>query len=393
MPRHIPPAPPFDVAEYEMRIDALRRALREAEIDVLLVTAPVNLCYLTGYVASWYAPRLPVGVLVSAHVPELVVVDWSRHADYVPLIALHDEVLLVDYGTAAEELVEGLARRGWAEGRIGLEWSAPNPVAGVLRDIAGGLARLGADVVSGDYLVDDLRVYKSAAELDRIRRAGGMLDEAFEELRTRLRPGMTELEVSALITTLLAERGSEVPAQHALVSSGPTAWADVHAFPSRRVIQRGEVVSVDACAVVDRYHANLSRAFVVDGENPRAEELLAAGAASLAVLCREARLGESPAPAMAAAERALRARVAPENVWWVGGYGLGIAFPPSWVGHTYLADDGPRRAVLRPGYVSNFETVLYDRTAGFEAAAIDTVVATEAGLAPLSRVPRELLHT
>ena len=393
MTRQVPASLPFDVSEYEARLARLRESMREAGVDVLLVTAPVNLCYLTGYVASWYAPRLPIGVVVSAATPDVIVVDWSRHADFVPLLALHDEVILVDYGAAAEQLVDAMRACGLAEGRVALEWSAPNPVAAVLRDISEGLRRQGAAVVSGDYLVDDLRVYKSTAELDRILRAGEMLDSAFEELRTRLRPGMTELEVAALVTTLLAERGSEVPAQHPLVSSGPTAWADVHGFPSRRQIQRGEVVSVDACAVVDRYHANLSRAFIVDGENARAEEFLDAGAESLAVFCQEAHLGESPATAMAAAERALRARVPEENIWWVGGYGLGLAFPPSWVGHTYLADDGPRPAAIRPGYVSNFETVLYDRAAGFEAAAIDTVIATQAGIVPLSRIPRRLLRT
>lgn len=393
MSRVVPPSLPFSVAEYDARADALRRAMRAAGVDLLLVTTPANLCYLTGYVASWYAPRLPIGVIVAAHDTALVIVDWSRHADYIPLIALHDEIVLVDYGTAAAALVGAVLARVSAGARVGLEWSAPTPVAAVLRDIADGLDRGDVAVVSGDHLVDDLRVYKSPAEMDRIRRAGTMLDAAFEELRRRLRAGMTELEVAALITSLLAERGSEVPAQHALVSSGPTAWADVHAFPSRRVIQRGEIVSVDACAVVDRYHANLSRAFIVDGENPRAEELLAAGADSLAVFCREARVGESPAAAMAAADLALRARVPAENIWWAGGYGLGIAFPPSWVGHTYLADDGPRRADLRPGYVSNFETVLYDRVAGFEAAAIDTLVVDESGIRALSRLPRLLLHT
>jgi Xaa-Pro aminopeptidase len=392
MARTVPDTLAFGRLEYEERLRRLRASMTASGVDVLLVTSPVNLCYLTGYVASWYAPRLPTGALIHREAPEVVIVDWSRHADYVPLIALHDELELVDYGSAPSEVVAALRRRGWLDGTVGLDWSAPNPVAGVLRDISAGIAALGGDVVSGDHLVDDLRIYKSPAELERIRRAGEIADDAFAALRSRIRPGLTELEVAALITSLLAERGSEVPAQHALVSSGPTAWADVHAFPSRREIERGEIVSVDACAVIDRYHVNLSRVFAMGGVHARAEEYLAAGAESLAVLCREARIGESPAPAMAAAERALRERVPAENVWWVGGYGLGLAFPPSWVGHTYLADDGPRRAALGPGYVSNFETVLYDRIAGFEAAAIDTLVATENGLAPVSRIPRELLR-
>ncbi|MFG6446190.1 M24 family metallopeptidase [Microbacterium sp. P07] len=393
MTRIVPDGLPFALVEYEARHEELRKTMAVRGIDTLFVTSPANLCYLTGYVASWYAPRLPIGALFHARTPEIVIVDWSRHVDFIPLTAIHDAVELIDYGTAADEVVEAIRRRGWHEGAVALEWHAPNPVAGIVRDLADGLRAIGAELVDGDYLVDDLRVYKSSAEQAKVIAAGEMVDGAFEELREKLRPGMTELEVSALITSLLAERGSEVPAQHALVSSGPTAWADVHAFPSRRVIERGDIVSVDASGVVDRYHANLSRAFVVDGWNDAAEEYLQAGAESLATLCREARNGESPAAAMAAAERVLRARVPSRNIWWVGGYGFGLAFPPSWVGHTYLADDGPHRANLGPGYVSNFETVLFDRVAGFEAAAIDTVPATNDGLAPLSRIPRGLLRT
>src|SRR5690606_26496492 len=106
----------------------------------------------------------------------------------------------------------------------------------------------------------------------------------------------------------------------------------------------------------------------------------------------EARVGESPQGPMAAAERQLREHVPAESIWWVGGYGFGIAFPPSWVGHTYLADDGPRPTPLDVGYVSNFETILFDRAAGFEAAAIDTIVVGADEVAALSRIPRRLIR-
>lgn len=391
MVRSVPETLPFGIGEYEGRHVALRAAMSAAGVDALVVTAPANLCYLTGYVASWYAPRLPIGVIVHRSASELVLVDWTRHADYVPLTAIHDEVELVDYGTAPAELVSALRRRGWHEGTVGLERFAPNPAGGIVQAVSEGLRLLGTEVVDGDYLVDDLRLYKSEAEMAKVNEAAHLLDESFLALQEELRPGMTELQVAARITALLADRGSEVAAQHALVSSGPTAWADVHAFPSRREIQRGEVVSVDASAVIDRYHVNLCRSFSIGTDNPTADGYLKAGEASLAELCRTARVGESPRPAMAAAESSLRSRVPDENIWWVGGYALGISFPPSWVGHTYLADDGPRPVRLEVGYVSNYETIMFDRREQFESAAIDTVVVSEAGLAPLSKIPRGLL--
>jgi Xaa-Pro aminopeptidase len=213
-----------------------------------------------------------------------------------------------------------------------------------------------------------------------------------QQLQNDLRPGMSEIEVSAHLGQLLAERGSEIAATPPLVNSGPSAWADVHAFPSHRRLQRGDVVSVDCCGVIDRYHANLARTFALGKPNRRAQQIIALAADSVLELQKQARLGEGPELALAAADRYVRSRIPEENIWWVGGYSLGIGMPPSWVGHTYLANDGPQRCEWQPGYVSNYENVFTDRAEGFEAQNIDTIVMTETGLEVLSALPRKLLE-
>jgi Xaa-Pro aminopeptidase len=361
-------------------------------IDVLYVTAPANVLWLTGYEASWYPPRLPLGCVLRRDGDELLFMDWSRHVDYVRLNALYDDLVTFEYGEAAAVAARELGRRGWLDGTIALEWTAPSPVAAELRGLEQAFAAHGAEVVSGDWLVDGARLFKSPAELERVRRAGEIADDAFRALAPRLRADLSELEVGALITSLLAERGSEVAAQPALVSSGPGAWCDTHAFPSKRALTDPDVVCVDACAVVDRYHVNLSRTFAVGAPNALAAELLEQAVGALPALCAAARAGEGPEQAMALAEAHARERIAAERIWWSGGYALGLALPPSWVGHAYLANDGPERIALQDGWCSNFETILYDRDAGFEAAAIDTVVMDGGTLAPLSTLPRTLLR-
>jgi Xaa-Pro aminopeptidase len=286
---------------------------------------------------------------------------------------------------------DAFAARGWTAGNVALEWHATNPVAGILNAVAIRLADAGAEIVPGDWLVDTVRLYKSPAEVERVRRAGAMADAAFTGLWEELRPGLTELEIAARVNALLAQAGSEIAAQPTLVSSGPTAWSDTHAFPSARAVQSGDIVSVDICAVVDRYHVNLSRSWSLGAPNTTARELLAAAAPGLPALLANARLGEGPEIALAETERLVRGAIAPERVWWIGGYSLGIALPPSWVGHGYLANDGPTKVTWQPGYVSNYEIVLFDRDEGFAADAIDTVLMTEDGLAALSQLPRELL--
>ncbi|MBZ5739362.1 M24 family metallopeptidase [Nocardioides mangrovi] len=387
---HVPDALPFPVEEYRDRHTRVRAAMTRRGLDVLVVTSPANLCWLTGYAASWYPPRLPVSLLLHREAPELVIADWSRHRDYVPLVALHDELELLDDGRAPAQVATALDRRGWLGGRVALEWHETTPVPGTMVALADELRSRGAALTRGDRLVDDLRLVKSEAELAVVRRAASILDDAFEALAGLLRPGATELQVAATLSSLLAERGSEVPAQHPLVSSGPTAWADVHAFPSARVIERGEIVSVDACAVVDRYHVNLQRTFALGHWDQRAADYLDAGRRGQGVLCARAVPDAAPAAALAAAQATVAEDVPADHTWWVGGYSLGVSFPPSWTGHRYLSDDGSDGLRLAPGYVTNFETITVVPDSGAEASAIDTLVMTTSGLTPLSRLARGL---
>jgi Xaa-Pro aminopeptidase len=387
----LPERLPFSVAEYRDRHARVRAAMEERGLDLLYVTSPANLFYLTGYEAIWYPNRLPLGVVVDRACPEVVFFDWTRHAAYVSTRVLCDEVVFVDYGLAPQQVAGAFAEFGWTKRVIGMEWCSLNPAAPVMSAVADLLRQMGSTLVSGDWVIDQIRLYKSAAEIDRIRRAAAIADGAMLQLQGELRPGMTELEVSARLTGLLAGRGSEVAAMAPLVNSGPGAWSATHAFPTRRALETGDVVAVDCCAVVDRYHANLGRTFAVGRPNPRAARMLDLAAGSVFELQRAARTGDGPEAAAAAADRYVRQRVPAENVWWVGGYSLGIAFPPSWVGHTYLANDGLEKCRLLPGYVSNYENVFVDREHGFEAGNIDTMVMTERGLEVLSSVPRGLL--
>jgi len=292
-----PPVPrglPFTADEYSERRNHVRAAMSARDIDILYVTSPANLFYLTGYEAIWYPNRLPLGFAIARDRPEIVFFDWARHEAYVTTRVLCDEIVLFDYGSAPQSVAAAFKERGWNHQAVAIEWCSLNPAAPVMSELARLLEQAGCSLVSGDWIVDQVRLYKSAAEVERVRRAAAMADSAMLQLQKDLRTGMTELEVSAHFNSLLAQRGSEVAAMAPLVNSGPTAWADTHAFPSKRRLESGDVVTVDCCAVVDRYHVNLGRSFALGKPNARAAEILALAADSVLVLQQLARLGEGP---------------------------------------------------------------------------------------------------
>jgi Xaa-Pro aminopeptidase len=125
--------------EYRSRQAVVRGALSARGLDLLFVTSPESLCYLTGYEALWYPPRLALGAMLTAYDSELLVFNWSRHAAYIGTRVFCDECVLIDYADASTRIARVLAARGRQRVVIGPEWGSPSPAAPVMTSVANEL--------------------------------------------------------------------------------------------------------------------------------------------------------------------------------------------------------------------------------------------------------------
>jgi Xaa-Pro aminopeptidase len=198
----------------------------------------------------------------------------------------------------------------------------------------------------------------------------------------------------------MAARGGEEPAIRTMVSAGPDVWCRTHSPPSRRPVEAGDVMYVDVCGVQSRYHVDVCRTFAVGRDHPAARAILEQTAASVDAVIAAVKPGDPLEVAQQAAEQYVFSRFDRERVWWVGGYALGIAMPPNWVGHTYLANDAFERFTWEPGYVTNYENILFGwnnhvphpdgRRTGYTASYMETLLMTDHGIEVLSNLPRAL---
>jgi Xaa-Pro aminopeptidase len=381
---------PFSIDEYRDRAGRVRARMRERGVDVLFVTSPANLFYLTAFQSIWYPPRAPVGVVVTADDERLVFCDYERHETLARETAHYDDAVFYRYENVLDTIAETFRARGWLEGTIGLERWSPAPGAPLLDALGSRLGELGGKIVSGDWVVDRVRLVKSPAEIEFVRRAGAIVDAAFDDLEEHVRPGQTELEIAARLDAVMAEHGGERAAIQTMVSAGPGVWCRTHAPPTRRPVEAGDVMYVDACGVVNRYHADVCRTFAVGRDHPEARAILDVTAQSVEEVRRAVKPGDPLDVAQRVAEEFVFSRFPREQVWWVGGYALGIAMAPNWVGHTYLSNDAFEQFTWETGYLTNYENVLFDRDAGFTASYMETLLMTETGIEPLSSRPRTL---
>jgi Xaa-Pro aminopeptidase len=381
---------PFADAEYRDRARRVRERMAERGVDVLVVTSPPNLYYLTGFESIWYPPRAPVAVVVTVADDRLVFLDYERHETLVRETAHYDDAVFYRYEDVLDTIAATFRERGWLEGSIGLERWSQAPGAPLVEALAERLRDGGGTVVDGDWVVDRVRLVKSPAELECVRRAAAIVDAAFADLAETLRPGQTELQIGTRLDSVMADHGGEAAAIRTMVSAGPDVWCRTHAPPSRRPVEVGDVMYVDACGVFNRYHVDVCRTFAIGRDHPQARAILDVTDGSVAAVRAAVRPGDPLDVAQRAAEEYVFSRFPREQVWWVGGYALGIAMPPNWVGHTYLANDAFEQFTWEPGYVTNYENVLFDRDVGFTASYMETLLMTDSGIEALSTRPRTL---
>jgi Xaa-Pro aminopeptidase len=124
----------------------------------------------------------------------------------------------------------------------------------------------GLELVPRAGLVEGLRSVKDEAELETIRRAARITDEAYRRLAEEQFVGRTERELAWRMTELFHELGADEPAFETIVAAGPNG-ARPHADPGDRVIEKGTTIVVDAGAIVDGYCSDCTRTFAT-GELP-----------------------------------------------------------------------------------------------------------------------------
>ncbi|GAA4189447.1 aminopeptidase P family protein [Microbispora amethystogenes] len=229
----------------------LAEALGEHEAGAVLVTWPVNVRYLTGLTSSNAA------VLVTAAGEAALATD-SRYRETAEAVCAGVEViedrdvtgaLLDRCAGAARVLVEGDHMPVALFQRLSERLSGRPPGRRPALTPAGGL-------------VETLRAVKDEAEIEALRRACALTDEAFSLVVERVAAGVTEREIARWLEAAMVELGADRPAFDSIVASGPNGSIPHHS-PSERRVERGDLVTMDFGARYGGYHADMTRTVAV----------------------------------------------------------------------------------------------------------------------------------
>ncbi|HEX9437778.1 MAG TPA: M24 family metallopeptidase [Candidatus Limnocylindria bacterium] len=250
--------PTFSDGEMARRGDAVRARMAERDLAGLVLYGAGRSADVR-YLSDWPGTRESYLVFPRAGDPILLVQLYN----HVPNARRTASVADVRWGgvDSASSVVAALQERDAASGRVGLVGPVP------WRHHA-ALARALPDVewVDAGAILRDARLVKSAEELRRIRIAARFTDMAMEALEREVRPGLREDQLAAIVEGAYAHEGGG----HGIHFMATTAMRAPEIgvpsqIPSRRVIERGDVLITEISAEHAGYTGQIHRAYAIGG--------------------------------------------------------------------------------------------------------------------------------
>ena len=388
----------FGAEEFAGRLERIRARMERDGLDVLWLMAPESLYYVSGYKCIWYQAQSPKqwpatsGIAIHRERDDFILFDTPSEAIMCRFVTCAKDIRVFPMSGRRDGIafiVEELKSAGWLSGGVlGMEFHSYRPNPAISQRFRDAFEASDMNVRDGSDVLREVRWVKSDAEIACIEKAAEITDIGLEAAGRAIRTGVTELDVYAEMNYAMARAGGEHPGITLPVNSGLKANCG-HALASRRKIRAGEQVNIDVSGVFERYHANAGRSFYV-GEPPA--DVLDYHRRSAGVFDV---IDSILRPGLPVAELVQTTRAYYEDVgiWtdagWVGGYELGLAFPPDWVGnYVYEMTDSDSDKILEPNTVVNFESQFFaPRMAGI-TYYIDTLLfRADAATRPLTFKP------
>ena len=240
------------------RVDAVLANLAEMGLNQILITDPLSILYLTGRLIKplerFYALYLnrngshKIFINLLETVPEDLGVEKVRFTDTDPYL---------DLAAAAMDPSEPL----------GVDKNLPARFLLPLME-----KKAASGYVNASLAVDKARAVKDEQEKELMRTASRLNDEALAILKTRIRPGVTEVQLAEELIQIYTDVGADGLSFEPLVAFGANA-ASGHHYPDDTVLKSGDCILIDAGCTYGGYCSDMTRTYFYQSVTPRQREV------------------------------------------------------------------------------------------------------------------------
>lgn len=383
----------FPKQEFQERLTKTKQRMADEGIDVLLVTDPANMNYLTGYDAwSFYVHQLLV-VMIDEEQPYWIgrgldanAARYTTWLDEEHIYPYPDNYVHSTVRHPMDFACDFLKKKKRDRTTIAVELDAYYFTAQCYIRLTQGLKN--AVFKDGTNMVNWIRIVKSDQEIDYIKKAAKISEKAMQVAFDMLNEGVRECDVAASISYAqisgMDEYGGDYPSIVPLLPTGKKTSA-CHLTWTDETFKEGNPIIIELAGCHKRYHSPLARTAVIGMPNEEIKQLsevvieginTALDVVKPGITCEEVELAWRESIEKNGVKKESRI-----------GYSTGLNYPPDWGEHTASLRPGDR-TVLEPNMVFHMIPTIDLGHVGMEISEAFRV--TETGFEVLADFPREL---
>lgn len=228
------------------KLRRLRDQFDEQNIDAILITNPVNRRYITNFTGS-------SGVALITKTEQYLITDFryieqaKKQAENFTIIR-HERDIEDEINRLLDKL--NVSRLGFEEEYITYaKYRKYDNLFSV-------------QLMPVNNLIESIRLIKTDEEINIIKKAAKIADLAFEHILKYIKPGITEIDVATELEYFMRKQGASSSSFDIIVASG---WRSAlpHGVASTKVIEEGELVTLDFGAIYDGYVSDITRTIAV----------------------------------------------------------------------------------------------------------------------------------
>jgi len=383
----------FTVKEYKNRLKKVQSEMQKKGIELLISQDTANINYLTGYDAwSFYYSQC---VIIHVNSDESLCFVRAQDAGGAFIttylkkenIIIYDEKYIHTWPTHPyDALVDLIKKKKWDKINIGVEMDAHYFTAYCYEKLKSGLPN--AKILDSERLVNWVRVEKSIAEIEYMKKAATISEMAMKTAMETISPDVRQCDAVAEIQRTLfrgtPEYGGEYASIATLLPTGKGTSAS-HLTASDKKFVNGEATIIELSGTYKRYHAPMAR--TINLGKPDQKKLDAMKATN-----------EALEEGINASKPGNTANDVAEKFWEVldkygikkesrTGYSIGIGYPPDWGEHTLNIYKG-EMTELKPNICYHMIAVMQFGDWGVESS--ESIRITESGNELLCNFSRDL---
>lgn len=380
--------------EYLMRLKKVKDKMSESNIDVLLISDPANMNYLTGYNAwSFYVHQM---VIIDLEEEEPIWIGRNMDGIAARAVAWIKEDNIISYDDEYVQNIEKHPMDFIANFLVSLNRDGKNIAvemdnywfsAKAYNQLVKGLPN--SKFVDANGLVNWIRIIKSETELEMVRRAGKIMEKGMKEAINYLNVGVRECDMAAKIYESFISGTEEYGGDYAsivpLMPSGDHTGA-CHLTWTERKYKENEVVIFELAGCYNRYHSPMSRTIFLGKPSAKISDvakITVEGLNKALEFIKEGVYAEE-------VEKVWSDHLKSHGLFKESriGYSTGLNYPPDWGEHTLSLRPGDK-TILKEGMVLHCIPGMYYEDFGVEIS--EAIIVKKNGVEVLADVKRELI--